>query len=249
MRWHQIYLALRNIGHEKKWPHNQLIITNCTERLSASITTVFLLGNYNNVLVATCTRQYAVFLWQQSPGNLWWRLSCDAWENDLEHFSQTKGFCPVCVLIWLFSVVEPANERPQKPHLNGLSLLCVTTCVRNSVGWEKDWEQCPHWYGFSGKRGHTWICSNERWVKLLKHWPHLQTPDSRIPVSSRGLLRPLPASCLSAVFFVTPDIFARSTLYLFLGDSVEILLFGGVFPGKPVSQCRGCVGGTRNDGW
>lgn len=56
-----------------------------------------------------------------------------------------KGFSPVCVRMWLLSVVAPANARPQYPHLNGLSLEWVTTWFLKSDGWEKDWEQWPHW--------------------------------------------------------------------------------------------------------
>lgn len=58
-----------------------------------------------------------------------------------------NGFSPVCVRMWLLSVVAPANARPQYPHLKGLSLECVTTWFLKSDGWEKDWEQWPHWYG------------------------------------------------------------------------------------------------------
>lgn len=58
-----------------------------------------------------------------------------------------KGFSPVCVRMWLLSVVAPANARPQNPHLKGRSLECVTTWFLRSDGCEKDWEQWPHWYG------------------------------------------------------------------------------------------------------
>ena len=33
-----------------------------------------------------------------------------------------NGFSPVCVRMWLLSVVAPANARPQYPHLKGRSL-------------------------------------------------------------------------------------------------------------------------------
>lgn len=67
----------------------------------------------------------------------WWRVT------------YLKGFSPVCVRMWLLSVVAPANARPQYPHLNGLSLEWVTTWFLKSDGWEKDWEQWPHWYGLT----------------------------------------------------------------------------------------------------
>lgn len=45
-----------------------------------------------------------------------------------------NGFSPVCVRMWLLSVVAPAKARPQYPHLKGRSLECVTTWFLNSDG-------------------------------------------------------------------------------------------------------------------
>lgn len=45
-----------------------------------------------------------------------------------------NGFSPVCVRMWLLSVVAPANARPQYPHLKGRSLECVTTWFLKSDG-------------------------------------------------------------------------------------------------------------------
>ncbi len=45
-----------------------------------------------------------------------------------------NGFSPVCVRMWLLSVVAPANARPQYPHLKGRSLECVTTWFLKSEG-------------------------------------------------------------------------------------------------------------------
>ena len=68
-----------------------------------------------------------------------------------------NGFSPVCVRMWLLSVVAPANARPQYPHLKGRSLECVTTWFLNSDGCEKDWEQWPHWYGLTGTTTGRWV--------------------------------------------------------------------------------------------
>ena len=88
-------------------------------------------------------------LWHSS-GDFWCLLSCVDCENVLWHLSHLNGFSPVCVRIWLFSVVAPANERPQNPHLNGFSLMWMTTCSRSSAGPGNDEGQWPHWYGRSG---------------------------------------------------------------------------------------------------
>ena len=105
-------------------------------------------------------------LWHSS-GDFWCRLSCVDCENVLWHLSHLNGFSPVCVRMWLFSVVAPANERPQKPHLNGFSLMWITTCSLSSAGPGNDEGQCPHWYGRSGdwKRETNLLCLNGWCVK------------------------------------------------------------------------------------
>ena len=71
--------------------------------------------------------------------------------------------------MWLLSVVAPANVRAQKPHRYGLSLTCVSTCIRSCSGLAKEHVQCPHWYGLSGCWGQTCICNVTRWVNVFKH--------------------------------------------------------------------------------
>lgn len=57
----------------------------------------------------------------------------DGWVGVLT-VTYLNGFSPVCVRMWLLSVVAPANARPQYPHLKGRSLECVTTWFLKSDG-------------------------------------------------------------------------------------------------------------------
>lgn len=103
---------------------------------------------------------------------------CIACENAFPHFSQLKGFCPMCVRTWLFSVVAPTNVREQKPHLKGRSVVWETTCVRSSEELLNVLPHCPHWKGLVGWLWHTCICRATRWVKVLWHCWHCQEVNS-----------------------------------------------------------------------
>ena len=101
-----------------------------------------------------------------------------AWEKVLPHFSQPKGFRPMCDRMWLFRVVAPANARKQKPHLNGFSLECEITCARSWEELEKETLHCPQLKGLLGWLGHTCICKASRCAKVLWHCWHRHEASS-----------------------------------------------------------------------
>lgn len=124
----------------------------------------------------------------QSPGILWCLLSCDPCVKFFPHLSQTKGRSPVCVLMWLFNVVAPANAREQYPHLNGFLLAWMTAWARSWAGWAKLSEQWPHWYGFFGASLHTWTWSMVLWGKDFLHWPHFHKLSSVMLLNAGWLI-------------------------------------------------------------
>ena len=75
----------------------------------------------------------------------WCLLSWVDWLKVLPHFLHLNGFSPVWVRMWLFKVVTPENDLPQKPHLNGFSFMWITTCSLSSLASWKDSGQWPHW--------------------------------------------------------------------------------------------------------
>lgn len=116
---------------------------------------------------------------------------CMACENVLPHFSQAKGFCPIWVRTWLFSVVAPTNVREQKPHLKGRSVVWDTTCARSSEELLNVLLHCPHWKGLVGWEGQTCICKATRWVKVVWHCWHCQEVSSLTGLVGLGTF-PLP---------------------------------------------------------
>ena len=125
-----------------------------------------------------------------------------ACENVIPHFSQVKGFCPICVRTWLFSVVAPTNVREQNPHLNGRSVVWETTCARKSEELVNVLLHCPHWKGLVGWHGHTCICNAIRWVKVLWHCWHRHEVSSLTGLVGLGtllLLRLLTSLSLSPI--------------------------------------------------
>ena len=135
-----------------------------------------------------------------------------ACENVIPHFSQLKGFCPIWVRTWLFSVVAPTKVREQNPHLKGRSVVWETTCARRSEELVKVSLHCPHWKGLFGWHGHTCICNATRWVNVLWHCWHRHEVSSLTGLVGLGaVLLPRLLTSLS-VSPVTGDRWSRTTL-------------------------------------
>lgn len=129
-----------------------------------------------------------------------------ACENVIPHFSQLKGFCPIWVRTWLFSVVAPTNVREQNPHLKGRSVVWETTCARRSEELVKVLLHCPHWKGLVGWQGQTCICNATRWVNVLWHCWHRHEVSSLTGLAGLGtLLLPRLLTSLSTSLATTGD--------------------------------------------